>query len=97
MPKGTSKPVTEATRLKDGFDGLLEATLTHRLAWEANHYHRPSDELTPDWDFSGMVEDAALGLACVLAIAQEPTLPSWLPGDEFAPARAKALAGASKP
>jgi Zn-dependent M28 family amino/carboxypeptidase len=66
-------------------------------AWEANHYHRPSDELTPDWDFSGMVEDAALGLACVLAIAQEPTLPSWLPGDEFAPARAKALAGASKP
>lgn len=61
-------------------------------AWEANRYHRPSDELTPHWDFSGMVEDAALGLGCAVAIANLPELPSWRAEDEFAPARAKALA-----
>lgn len=61
-------------------------------AWEAQHYHRPSDELTADWDFSGLVEDAELGLACVVAIANEEELPFWYEGDEFAPARAKALA-----
>ncbi len=59
--------------------------------WEAQHYHRPSDELTPDWDFSGMVEDAELGFWCVLTIANQKELPSWLPGDEFAPAREQAL------
>lgn len=59
--------------------------------WEARHYHRPSDELTPDWDFSGMVEDAELGLLCVLAIADDPALPQWVPGDEFAPARKQAF------
>jgi Zn-dependent M28 family amino/carboxypeptidase len=60
--------------------------------WEAQHYHRPSDELTDDWDFSGMVEDAQLGLACLLAIANAPQLPQWTAGDEFALAREKALA-----
>lgn len=59
--------------------------------WEAKHYHRPSDELTPEWDFSGMVEDAELGLWCALAIANELSLPQWVPGDEFAPARKQAL------
>ncbi len=69
--------------------------------WEANHYHRPSDELTPEWDFSGMVEDATLGFWCALAIAESPELPRFLPGDEFAPAREHALsalaAGREKP
>jgi Zn-dependent M28 family amino/carboxypeptidase len=60
--------------------------------WEAQHYHRPSDELTDDWDFSGMVEDAQLGLACLLAIANAPQPPQWTAGDEFAAAREKALA-----
>lgn len=69
--------------------------------WEARHYHRPSDELTPDWDFSGMVEDTELGLWCALAIADDPALPQWVPGDEFAATRAQALealgAGGSRP
>lgn len=59
--------------------------------WEAQHYHRPSDELTPSWDFSGMVEDAELGFWCVLTIANQDQLPTWVAGDEFAPAQEKAL------
>lgn len=59
--------------------------------WEAQHYHRPSDELTPDWDFSGMVEDTELGFWCALTIANQEQLPTWVAGDEFAPAREQAL------
>lgn len=59
--------------------------------WEAQHYHRHSDELTPDWDFSGMVEDTELGFWCALRVANDPALPQWVPQDEFAPAREQAL------
>jgi Zn-dependent M28 family amino/carboxypeptidase len=61
-------------------------------AWEAVHYHQPSDELTDEWDFSGMVEDARLALECGLAVAQADEAPSWKPGDEFEAARLEALA-----
>ncbi|MGH9361137.1 MAG: M28 family peptidase, partial [Thermoanaerobaculia bacterium] len=61
-------------------------------AWEAVHYHQPSDELTPDWSFEGMVEDARLGFFVGLDIAQSDDLPAWKPGDEFEAARKAALA-----
>lgn len=61
-------------------------------AWEAVHYHQPSDELTDDWNFEGIVEDAVLAFEAGLSIAQSDELPSWKPGDEFEPARLKALA-----
>jgi Zn-dependent M28 family amino/carboxypeptidase len=60
--------------------------------WEATRYHQPSDELTSDWNFDGMVQDAQLGFHAGLAIAQSDTLPAWNPGDEFNAARQKALA-----
>ncbi len=61
-------------------------------SWTEHHYHQPSDQLTTDWDFSGMVEDARLGFFCGLAVANSDTLPSWKPGDEFEAARKAALA-----
>jgi Zn-dependent M28 family amino/carboxypeptidase len=62
--------------------------------WEATRYHQPSDELTPDWNFDGMVDDARLGFQAGLAVAQSDTLPTWTPGDEFEAARKSALAAA---
>jgi len=62
-------------------------------AWEAAHYHQPSDQLTPDWNFDGMIEDARLGFEAGLEIANDPKLPAWTPGDEFEAAR-KAAVGA---
>jgi Zn-dependent M28 family amino/carboxypeptidase len=59
--------------------------------WEAKHYHQPSDELRPDWDFAGAVEDAQLYLYLGLKVANETALPAWKPGDEFEAARKKAL------
>ncbi|HEV8631267.1 MAG TPA: M28 family metallopeptidase [Thermoanaerobaculia bacterium] len=62
--------------------------------WEAEHYHQPSDELTPDWNFDGMVDDARLGFKCGLWIAEEENLPAWTPGDEFEATRKAAIAAA---
>jgi Zn-dependent M28 family amino/carboxypeptidase len=64
-------------------------------AWEAAHYHQPSDQMTPDWSFDGMIEDARLGFLAGLKIADDPKLPAWTPGDEFEAAR-KAALGAGK-
>jgi len=66
--------------------------------WEATRYHQPGDELTGEWNFEGMVEDARLGFLAGLHIADSAEMPSWNPGDEFEAARKEALAavGAAK-
>ncbi len=61
--------------------------------WEAKHYHQPSDEMTPDWNFDGMIEDARLGFEAGVDIANDPKLPAWVPGDEFEAARKAAVGG----
>ena len=66
-------------------------------AWEAAHYHQASDELRPDWNFDGMIDDARLGFYAGLEIANTAQLPTWNPGDEFEAARKSALAEVSKP
>ena len=38
-----------------------------------------------------MIEDARLGFFAALSIADNPTLPTWNPGDEFEAARKAAL------
>jgi Zn-dependent M28 family amino/carboxypeptidase len=63
-----------------------------RERFEATDYHQPSDELRPDWDFSGAVEDAQLAFYLGLKVANAPRMPAWKPGDEFEAARKKALA-----
>jgi Zn-dependent M28 family amino/carboxypeptidase len=65
-------------------------------AWEAEHYHQPSDELTDDWNYDGMIEDARLGFHAGLEIANTDKLPAWNPGDEFEAARKQALQQAGK-
>ncbi len=59
--------------------------------YEAENYHQPSDELTADWTFEGMVEDARFGFYAGLIVANGDELPEWNAGDEFAAARRAAL------
>jgi Zn-dependent M28 family amino/carboxypeptidase len=61
------------------------------LAFEAKRYHQPSDQLAPDWNFEGMVDDARFGFLAALAIANADRAPTWTPGDEFEAARRAAL------
>jgi Zn-dependent M28 family amino/carboxypeptidase len=46
-------------------------------------YHAPSDEVKPDWDLSGAVEDAQLFLAVGYRVANAERFPEWKPGNEF--------------
>jgi Zn-dependent M28 family amino/carboxypeptidase len=54
-------------------------------------YHAPSDQMKPDWDLSGAVEDAQLLLAVGYRVANAETLPEWKPGNEFKATRDASL------
>ena len=63
-----------------------------RQAWQEAHYHQPSDDLTAEWNFEGVVEDARLLFLLGVKVANAPRAPEWRKGDEFEAARRKALA-----
>jgi Zn-dependent M28 family amino/carboxypeptidase len=60
--------------------------------WTEHVYHQPSDQLTNQWVFDGMIEDAMIGFEAGWLIAQADEMPSWNKGDEFEAARQKAIA-----
>lgn len=75
------------------FEGQPEGWGKQRIEdFEANRYHQPSDELTDDWNFEGMIEDAQLGFWVGVNVANANAMPKWVPGDEFEAARQAALA-----
>ena len=57
-----------------------------------NHYHQPSDEYDPNWNLTGMIDDAMIGFWTGLAIANADEMPNWNEGDEFEAVRLEALA-----
>lgn len=67
----------------------------HDLAWGeekqrdyvAHRYHQPSDEYRPDMDFRTDAEMVKFGLILGWEVANQPSLVSWKPGDEFEKAR----------
>jgi Zn-dependent M28 family amino/carboxypeptidase len=60
-----------------------------------NDYHKVSDEIKPDWDLTGAVEDAQLLTAIGYRIAQGDKYPEWKPGTEFKAKRDESLRGAT--
>jgi Zn-dependent M28 family amino/carboxypeptidase len=52
-----------------------------------HHYHNPSDEYRPEWDFTGLAHMARFGFLLGQNAAMSPELQGWQPGDEFEPAR----------
>ena len=58
-------------------------------------YHKPSDQVRPDWDLSGAREDLKLFLAVGYRVAQAGTFPEWKAGDEFKAKREAMLAAAA--
>jgi Zn-dependent M28 family amino/carboxypeptidase len=59
--------------------------------YRAHHYHQPSDEFVPSWDWSTGVQMAQLGFWLGWEAANAPTMPAWLPGDEFRAVRERSL------
>jgi len=51
--------------------------------YTANFYHQPSDEVRPDWDLAGAVEDARLLFEMGARVAADDRWPEWKEGSEF--------------
>jgi Zn-dependent M28 family amino/carboxypeptidase len=56
-------------------------------AYTANAYHKPSDEITPDWDMSGATEDLEALYTVGRRVAASEDWPQWNEGSEFRAAR----------
>lgn len=63
-----------------------------RDEYVANDYHKPSDDIKPDWDLSGGVEDVQMLFEAGWHVLQSPTWPEWKPGTEFKSIREAMLA-----
>jgi Zn-dependent M28 family amino/carboxypeptidase len=63
-----------------------EANDAKRKAYSAR-YHQADDEYDPNWDLSGMVQQAQYTLNLGRMVADAPAMPAWKPGDQFAKAR----------
>ena len=57
-------------------------------------YHKVSDEIKPDWDLSGAVDDAQLLTTIGYRVAQGDKYPEWKPGTEFKAKRDETMRGA---
>jgi Zn-dependent M28 family amino/carboxypeptidase len=70
-------------------DGSFEfandpASASARMVAFKNHYHQVSDEYNPDWDLSGMVQQAQFTLNLGYAVANAPAMPVWNRDDPLA-------------
>ena len=54
-------------------------------------YHAPSDEIKPDWDLSGAVEDMQLMFTVGYRVANADKFPEWKEGNEFRAKRERML------
>ena len=54
-----------------------------RDEYTTRDYHAPSDEVKPEWDLSGAVEDARLLFLVGYRVANAERMPEWKPGNEF--------------
>jgi Zn-dependent M28 family amino/carboxypeptidase len=64
---------------------------TKRREFTNNDYHKPSDELRPDWDLSGAIDDLHLLMTVGYRVAQAERYPEWKPGTEFRAIREQSL------
>jgi Zn-dependent M28 family amino/carboxypeptidase len=54
-----------------------------RDEYTEHDYHKPSDEVKPDWDLSGAVDDLRIYFEIGYRVAQNDRFPEWKPGTEF--------------
>ncbi len=56
-----------------------------------HHYHQPSDEFNPNWNWDEAVQMSQLGFWIGWDAANAVSMPNWVPGDEFRAVRDKSL------
>lgn len=60
-------------------------------------YHKVTDEIKPDWDLTGAVDDAQLLMMIGYRVAQAEKYPEWKTGTEFKAKRDESLKGPANP
>jgi Zn-dependent M28 family amino/carboxypeptidase len=55
--------------------------------YDLKDYHQPSDDVKPDWDLSGAVQDIDLLFEVGYQVANADKFPEWKAGNEFKPKR----------
>jgi len=55
----------------------------HREEFTANDYHKPGDNVKPDWVLDGAVQDLQYYFMVGYRVAQADKYPEWKPGAEF--------------
>ena len=56
-------------------------------AWTQEHYHRPSDEYSEEWDLGGALQDMELWFRMGVDLGYSSDFPNWHEGTEFRAAR----------
>jgi Zn-dependent M28 family amino/carboxypeptidase len=64
---------------------------TKRDEYTNNDYHNVTDEVKPDWDLSGAVDDLGMFFQAGVRVADGPSWPTWHAGNEFKAIRDKML------
>ncbi|MBL0172219.1 MAG: M20/M25/M40 family metallo-hydrolase [Gemmatimonadaceae bacterium] len=65
---------------------------TKRDEYTTKDYHKPSDEVKPDWDLSGAVDDARALFQVGYRVTSASEWPTWKPGTEFKARRDSVMA-----
>jgi Zn-dependent M28 family amino/carboxypeptidase len=84
--------VSQGTRFVGRPEGYGEEK---RAEYTARDYHKPSDEVKPEWDLAGAVDDFRLLFLVGNAVAEADAWPEWKPGTEFKATR-EAMLSASE-
>ena len=82
-------PMFRVGRGLDLIDGGIEAGKAYSDDYTRNRYHQPSDQYSPDWDFTGIAQEAELLYRLGRTLAEGTTWPNWHEGDEFKAVRDK--------
>jgi Zn-dependent M28 family amino/carboxypeptidase len=76
----------------DNYVGMTEGfARTKRDEYTNRDYHKPTDEVKPDWNLDGAIDDLKLLWDVGYRVAQADRYPEWKPGAEFKTKREEML------
>lgn len=78
---------------KQGVPGLYTKSMPLEASrkYEAERYHKPSDQFDPSWNMQGAVQDGDAFYEVAMRVANGDKWPEWKPGTEFKASREKSL------
>ena len=71
-----------ALAIRAGTDYVVPLTFDP-AEYRSAHYHQVSDEVTAEWDLSGLARDVSVFFETAIAVADADEMPRWAPGNEF--------------